>query len=181
MSTIAVFVGSLKEQSLNRRLAKTLESLAPEGVTFTYVDINMPLFNQDMEADYPTSAQIAKDILAKTDGVLIVTPEYNRGLPGVLKNAIDWVSRPYGTNSLAGKPTGVVGISSTPVGTAVAQASLRPVLAFLDVKLLSKPEVYVANATDDMFDGQGIIIDEHWRKNLKTYMETFTEWVRKEA
>jgi len=181
VSTIAVFVGSLKEQSLNKRLAKTLESLAPEGMIFTYIDLNMPLFNQDLEADYPVSAQVAKDIVASADGILIVTPEYNRGLPGVLKNAIDWVSRPYGANSFAGKPTGVVGISPTPVGTAMAQASLRPILAFLDAKQLGRPEIYIANASDAMFDEQGIIIDEHWRKNLQLYMESFAKWVRKGA
>ncbi|MDN5274181.1 MAG: NADPH-dependent reductase [Candidatus Saccharibacteria bacterium] len=181
MTTIAVLVGSLQEKSFNKRLAKTLENVAPEGVTFKYVDINMPLYNQDLEANYPESAQAAKDIIGNADGVLILTPEYNRSIPGVLKNAIDWVSRPYGTNSFAGKPTGVVGISPTPVGTAMAQASLRPVLAFLETKQLGQPEVYVALATDDMFDEQGIMTDERWRKNLTAYMETFAEWVRKEA
>jgi chromate reductase len=181
MTTIAVLVGSLQEKSFNRRLAKTLESVAPEGVAFEYVDINMPLFNQDLEANYPASAQAAKNIMDNADGVLIVTPEYNRGMPGVLKNAIDWVSRPWGTNSFAGKPTGVVGISPTPVGTAMAQASLRPILTFLEAKQLGQPEVYVAFATDDMFDEQGIMTDERWLKNLTAYMETFTQWINKEA
>lgn len=179
MTTIAVFVGSLQEKSFNRRLARTMESLAPEGMVFNYIDINMPLFSQDIEADYPAIAQKAKDTVSNADGVLIVTPEYNRGIPGVLKNAIDWVSRPYGTNSFAGKPTGVIGISPTPVGTAAAQASLRPILAFLDARQLGQPEIYIANATDEMFDEQGIMIDERWLKNLKIYMEKFTDLVNK--
>lgn len=179
MTTVAVFVGSLQEKSFNKRLAKTLEGLAPEGTTFSYIDINMPLFNQDLEASYPTIAQQAKDTLEAADGILIVTPEYNRGIPGVLKNAIDWVSRPYGTNSFAGKPTGVIGISPTPVGTAMAQASLRPVLAFLDTKQLGQPEIYIANATDEMFNEDGIMTDERWLKNLNAYMEKFMELVNK--
>ena len=179
MTTIAVFVGSLQEKSFNKRLAKTLESIAPEGVAFSYIDINMPLYNQDLEAGYPTIAQQAKDTLAAADGVLIVTPEYNRSVPGVLKNALDWVSRPYGTNSLAGKPTGVIGISPTPVGTAMAQASLRPVLAFLDTKQLGQPEIYIANATDEMFNEEGVLTDERWLKNLHIYMEKFLAHVNK--
>lgn len=179
MNTIAVFVGSLQEKSFNKRLARTLESIAPEGMTFKYVDINLPLFNQDLEVNYPENAQTAKDLVASADGVLIVTPEYNRGVPGVLKNAIDWVSRPYGTNSFAGKPTGVIGISPAPVGTALAQASLRPILAFLDVKQLGQPEVYIANATEDMFSEEGIMIDERWLKNLHVYMNAFAELVNK--
>jgi chromate reductase, NAD(P)H dehydrogenase (quinone) len=179
MTTIAVLIGSLREESYNKRLAKTLESLAPEGTTFAYVNIDMPLYNQDLEADFPASAQAAKDVIESADGVLIVTPEYNRGVPGVLKNAIDWVSRPWGMNSFAGKPTGVVGISPTPVGTAMAQASLRPVLAFLDAKQLGQPEIYVANVTDDMFDEDGVLTDERWRKNLKAYMDTFDKWITK--
>jgi chromate reductase, NAD(P)H dehydrogenase (quinone) len=179
MSTIAVLVGSLQEKSFNKRLAKTLESLAPEGMVFTYVDINLPLYNQDLEANYPASARAAKDTIVSADGVLIVTPEYNRAIPGVLKNAIDWVSRPYGTNSFAGKPTGVVGITPTPVGTAMAQASLRPILTFLDTKQLGQPEIYIANATEDMFDENGILTDERWLKNLQAYMNTFAEWVAK--
>lgn len=180
MSNIAVIVGSLQENSLNKRLAKTLESLAPEGMTFTYVDINMPLFNQDVEAAaYPAVAQTAKDAVSAADGVLILTPEYNRGIPGVLKNAIDWISRPYGTNSFAGKPTGVLGISPTPSGTMAAQAGLRPILSFLDTKQLGQPEVYIANATDDLFDESGIIVDERWVKNLNVYMTKFSELVNK--
>lgn len=179
MTSIAVFVGSLQEKSINKRLAKTLESLAPEGMTFTYVDITMPLFNQDLEANYPASAQAGKDIVEAADGVLFVSPEYNRSIPGVLKNAIDWVSRPYGANSFAHKPVGIIGASIGPVGTAIMQSDIRHIFAFLDMKSMGQPEIYMANASDDMFDSEGILTDERWRKNLKAYIEAFAKWVDK--
>jgi chromate reductase len=180
MTRIAVIVGSLRKESLNKYLAKNLEELAPEGTEFTYVDINLPLFNQDVEAsNYPAEAQAGKDIINASDGVLFVTPEYNRSIPGPLKNAIDWISRPWGTNSFAGKPVGVVGASSSPVGTAVAQSDLHHIFAFLDTKQLSQPEIYMANATD-LFDENGHLTDERWRKNLQSYVDTFIAWVEKE-
>jgi chromate reductase len=175
---IAVFVGSLQEKSYNRMLAKSLESVAPEGVEFIYIDLNLPLFNQDLEAAYPTEAQNMKDIVTHSDGVLFVTPEYNRGMPGVLKNAIDWASRPYGTNAFAGKPVGIIGASMTPTGTAVAQASLRSIGVFLEMKLMGQPEVHMANASM-LFNERGELTDERWRKNLKAYVEAFVAWAEK--
>lgn len=181
MAKIAVFVGSLRKESINKNVAKTLEKLAPEGTVFTYVDINLPLFNQDVEAaNYPAEAQAGKDIVKASDGVLFVTPEYNRSIPGPLKNAIDWISRPWGTNSFAGKPVGVVGASIGPVGTAVAQSDMRHILAFLETKQMSQPEIYIANTTNDLFDENGILIEERWSKNLKNYIDTFVAWVEKE-
>lgn len=177
MTTIAVFVGSLRENSHNKHLAKSLEALAPEGVAFDYVDVNLPLFNQDLESDYPTAAQKVKDTVEAADGVLFVTPEYNRSVPGVLKNAIDWVSRPWGKNSFIGKPSGIVGASIGQVGTAVAQADLRHILAYLGTKHLSQPEVYVANMSSESFDENGVITDERWRVNLQAYIEKFAAWV----
>jgi len=180
MTRIAVIVGSLRKESINKYLAKNLEELAPEGTEFTYVDINLPLFNQDVEAsNYPASAQEGKDIVEASDGVLFVTPEYNRSTPGVLKNAVDWISRPWGTNSFAGKPVGVVGASVGPVGTAIAQSDMRHILAFLETKQMGQPEIYVANATE-LFDENGILTDERWRKNLQGYIDTFVAWVEKE-
>src|SRR5215470_13687485 len=99
MTTIAVFVGSLRDGSLNKKLAKNLEELAPKGTTFDYVDLNLPLYNSDDEAAFPAAATTAKKKVEAADAVLIVTPEYNRSIPGVLKNAIDWISRPWGQNS----------------------------------------------------------------------------------
>jgi chromate reductase len=179
MTRIAVIVGSLRKDSINKNLAKNLEQLAPEGVTFDYIDINLPLFNQDLEADYPAEAKAAKDIVEAADGVLFVTPEYNRSTPGVLKNAIDWISRPWGSNSFAGKPVGVVGASIGPVGTAIAQSDMRHILAFLETKQMGQPEVYVANASD-VFDEAGKLTDERWVKNVQNYIDTFAAWVEKE-
>lgn len=178
MTRIAVFVGSLQKKSVNKNLAKNLEEMAPEGMVFDYVDINLPLFNQDLEANYPVEARAVKNKVEEADGVLIVTPEYNRSIPGVLKNAIDWASRPWGTNSFVGKPVGVVGASIGPVGTAVAQSDLHHILSFLEAKQLGQPEIYVANA-GDLFDDEGKLTDERWQKNLKAYIETFAQWVEK--
>jgi chromate reductase len=170
---IAVFVGSLQKESQNKKLAKTLESLLPQGVEFAYVDINLPLYNQDLEADYPAAAQAVKDTVTSADGVLFVTPEYNRSVPGVLKNAIDWVSRPYGDSAFNGKPVGIMGASIGPVGTAIAQSDLRHIVAFLNMKLMGQPEVYVANAMGLSFDADGTLADERWRKNLQEFANAF--------
>ena len=177
MTKIAVFVGSLREQSFNKSLAHSLEKLAPEGVKFEYVDINLPLFNQDLETNYPVEAKAVKDIVESSDAVLFVTPEYNRSISGVLKNAIDWASRPWGTNSFNGKPVGIVGASGGPIGTAVAQSDLRHIVAFLNTKLMGQPEVYIANA-DDVFNEAGELADERWRKNLTEYMKSFDTHIK---
>lgn len=172
MTHIAVFIGSLRTESLNRKLAKNLENLAPDGTTFAYVDIaSLPLFNEELEADYPASAQAVKDAVESADGVLFVSPEYNRGVSGVLKNAIDWASRPWGTNSFDGKPAGIVGASGGPLGTGPAQAQLRSIMVYLNTKLLGQPEIYLAGA-GSAFDDKGIIIETS-RGFLKQYMDTF--------
>jgi len=180
MTKIAVFVGSIREGSTNRSLAKALEKLAPEGMEFSYIDINLPLYSEDVEkAGLPASVQAMKDTVDKADGVLILTPEYNRGMPGALKNALDWASRPYGSNSFTHKPTGVLGSSMTPVGTAMAQSDVRTFLAFSDAKTLGQPEVYVANAYE-VFDESGEVISERWLKNFQLYMDAFSAWVANE-
>ena len=172
MTQIAVFVGSLRAASLNKKLAKNLEALAPEGTTFRYVDIaSLPLFNEELESDYPVAAKAVKNIVEAADGVLVVTPEYNRGVPGALKNAIDWASRPHGTNSFEGKPAGIVGASGGVLGTALAQAQLRNILLYLNVKLLGQPEVYLTRA-NDLFDDKGMIVEAS-REFLKKYIDTF--------
>lgn len=180
MTKISVFVGSLQKGSYNKKLAQTLEELAPNDMVFDYVDINLPLFNQDLESDFPADAQKVKDSIEKADGVLFITPEYNRSVPGVLKNAIDWASRPYGKNSFAGKPVGMVGVSLGPVGTAVAQADLRHIVGFLDMKLLGQPEIYIANAAS-IFNEDGELTDERWQKNLQQYIDTFDAWVKQNS
>jgi len=179
MTQIAVFVGSLRADSLNKKLAKNLEELAPEGVTFTYVDISsLPLFNQDLEASaFPAQARAMKDVVEASDGVLFVTPEYNRSIPGVLKNAIDWASRPWGTNSFDGKPAGIVGASMSPLGTALAQAHLKDILIYLNTKLLGQPEVYFA-AAHDLFDENGVVIESS-NDFLKKYIDAYIAHVNK--
>jgi chromate reductase len=179
MTKVAVFVGSLQKNSVNKKLAKVLETLSPEGVEFEYININMPLFNQDLEANLPAEVQTAKDAVEAADGVLFVTPEYNRSIPGVLKNAIDWTSRPWGSNSFAGKPVGIVGASLAPTGTAIAQSDLRHIVSFLSMKMLGQPEVYVGNA-GELFNESGELIDERWNKNLKSYADTFANWIESE-
>ncbi|BDR55240.1 FMN reductase [Bombiscardovia apis] len=153
MTTIAVFVGSLRADSINRKLAESIESLAPEGVNFEYADMNLPLYNQDLDGDFPAKASELKQLVERADGVLFVTPEYNRSFSGVIKNAIDWASRPWGQSSFAGKPAAIVGASIGALGATQAQAALRNIALFLDMKVMGQPEVYFNGATG--FDEQG--------------------------
>src|SRR4051812_27226484 len=141
---VAVFVGSLRKDSYNRMLAKAVERLAPEGFEFQHIRIdNLPLYNQDFDGDYPVECKLLKQEVEAADALLFVTPEYNRSMPGVLKNALDIGSRPWGTNSFAGKPGAAIGISIGATGASMAQQHLRNVLLYLDVVLLGQPEVYV--------------------------------------
>lgn len=142
MTQIAVITGSLRKESINRRYVDEIEKLLPEGVSFVHADIDLPLYNTDLESDFPASAQNLKDVVAAADGVLFVTPEYNRSFPGVLKNAIDWASRPWGTNSFDGKPAAIVGVSGA-LATTQAQQQLRNVLVYLNTKLMGQPEMYI--------------------------------------
>ncbi len=176
MTKIAVFVGSLRADSFNLKLAKSVEKVLPEGVEFDYVDFSdVPFYHQDQEADYPASARKAKDIVEAADGVLFVTPEYNRSIPGILKNIIDWVSRPYGTNSFDGKPTAVIGASGSTLGAALAQSHLKNILLYLNTKLLGQPEVFIPSAYE-VFDNEGTP-SERVEDNLKKYVETFVAYI----
>lgn len=176
MTKIAVLVGSLQEKSVNKTLARNLESLAPEGVEFDYVDIgSLPLFNQDMEAKYPAEAQAVKDKIEAADGVLFVTPEYNRSYSGVLKNAIDWASRPWGKNSFHGKPAGIVGATISPLGTGPAQAALRQVAVYLGMKVMGQPELYLS-VTEDTFDGDGNVTEVS-REFLQGYIDALSKHI----
>lgn len=170
MTKIAVFVGSLREGSINKQFAKDIEKLLPEGTTFEYADLNVPLYNGDLEADYPVEAQRLKDIVASADGVLFVTPEYNRSFPGVLKNAIDWASRPYGMNSFDGKPAAIAGVSG-PLSTTQAQQALRNSLLYLNTKLMGQPEMYVDNQRVHDEDGQ-LTADamEHYQRFVDAFL-----------
>lgn len=180
MTHIAVFVGSLRADSLNKKLAKNLEQLAPEGTTFSYARIGeLPLFNEELEADFPASAQAVKDVVEAADGVLFVTPEYNRGVPGLLKNAIDWVSRPWGTNSFDGKPAGIVGASGGALGTGPAQSQLRSVLVYLNTRLMGQPEIYLAGAKA-VFDDNDVVV-EGSKQFLQDYITAFVAHVQSQT
>lgn len=180
MSTyrIAVVVGSLRKDSFNHKLALAIVKLAPPEFSFKQVKISdLPLYNQDDDANQADSVKRLKKEIREAHGVLFVTPEYNRSIPGVLKNAIDNASRPYGQNSWAGKPAGVIGASIGVIGTAMAQQHLRNVLAFLDVPTLAQPEAFI-HAREGLFDESGNIGKESI-KFLQSWMNTYVEWVKK--
>ena len=176
---IAVLVGSLRKESINRKLAHALEKLAGANAKFDYVNIgDLPLFNQDYERDYPPAATKMKEQIRSADGVLFVTPEYNRSMPGVLKNAIDIASRPYGTNAFAGKPGGVIGTSMGAMSTALAQQHLRNVCVFLDIPLLQQPEGFI-RYTEGLIADDGTVADEQVRQFLQGYVDRYLAWVRR--
>jgi chromate reductase len=177
---IAVVVGSLRRDSHNRKLASALALLAPPGFSFLQVRIDdLPAYNQDDDAHQAECVVRLKKDITSSQGLLFVTPEYNRSIPGVLKNAIDHASRPYGKNAWAGKPAGVLGVSVGAIGTALAQQHLRNVLAYLDVPTMGQPEAFV-QAKDDLFDGEGGI-GASSRKFLQTWMDTYVAWVTQHA
>jgi chromate reductase len=178
---VALVVGSLRKESFNARLAAALQTLAPAELTFERLRIDdLPLYNQDDDASPAPAVQRLKSQIAASQALLFVTPEYNRSIPGVLKNAIDHASRPYGQNAWANKPAGVLGISIGAVGTAVAQQHLRTILAYLDVPTLGQPEVFL-QATDSFFDAKGGFGNDSTRKFLQGWMNQYVAWVRKHA
>jgi chromate reductase len=178
--TIAVIVGSLRKDSFNRRLAEGLVRLAPSDFVFNTVRLDdLPPYNQDDDADQAAPVRRIKEQIREADGLLFVTPEYNRSIPGVLKNAIDHASRPYGDSAWAGKPAGVLGVSIGAVGTALAQQHLRNVLAYLDVPTLGQPEAFV-QAKDGLFDASGAI-GAGSREFLQHWMDAYAGWVRLHA
>lgn len=174
---IAVIVGSIRKESLNRKLAEALIQMAPPDFTLRLSGIDdLPLYNQDHD-DRPAEAVTRlKAELTASQGLLFVTPEYNRSISGVLKNALDHASRPYGQNSWAGKPAGVMGISIGSNGTAMAQQHLRNILAYLDAPTLGQPEIFL-QATDDFFDANGGLGPKS-RKLLQGWMDRYVAWVK---
>ena len=178
---IAVFVGSLRKDSFNGRLARAVEKLAPAEFTFNYVRIDdLPLYSQDFDGDYPAVATRLKKEVESADGLLFVTPEYNRSIPGVLKNAIDIASRPWGINSFAGKPAAVIGASIGTGGTALAQQHLRNVLAYLDVPVLGQPEVFI-HFKDELIADNGTINNDGTRKFLQDFVDIYVAWIKRFA
>lgn len=177
---IAVLVGSLRKDSLNRKLAEALRPMAPGDLTFKLLQIDdLPPYNQDDDSRQAEPVKRLKADIEASQGVLFVTPEYNRSMPGVLKNAIDHASRPYGKNSFAGKPAGVIGVSVGAMGTAMAQQHLRNVLAYLDAPTLGQPEVFL-QAKDDLFAADGRI-GANSEGFMKSWMERYVAWVKQHA
>jgi chromate reductase len=172
---VGYFVGSLSSTSINRILSRALIRLAPPELTFTEIPIgNLPLYSPDHDADYPPEAKELKEAISRSDAVLFVTPEYNRSIPGALKNAIDWASRPWGQNSFHHIPAGVIGASIGAIGTAVAQQSLRGVLSFCNARQLTSPEAYI-RYSPDVFRDDGEVLDDRMASVLKDYMEEFRD------
>jgi chromate reductase len=175
--TVAVIVGSLRRESYNRKLGLALARLAAPGLDFQFVEIGgLPLYNQDMDVAFPEVVLAMKNTIRDADAVLFLTPEYNRGIPGVLKNAIDWCSRPYGQSAWAGKPAAIAGASVGAVGTAVAQQQLRAMLGYLDMPTLGQPEVFI-QFKDGLVDENDEVTNEGTRKFLAGFVTRFAEWV----
>jgi chromate reductase, NAD(P)H dehydrogenase (quinone) len=176
---VGYFVGSLSSTSVNRTLSKALISLAPPDLEFAELPIgNLPLYSPDFDADYPPEAQALKDAIAASSAILFVTPEYNRSIPGALKNAIDWASRPWGQNSFNHVPAAVIGASPGQIGTALAQQSLRAVLSFCNARQMTSPEAYIrlepGSITDD-----GDVTDDSMKQFLTDFMQEFRDHVER--
>ncbi len=170
---IAVIVGSLRKDSYNRRLALALQALAGERAEFEFLRIDdIPLYDQDRDGDFPEAGRRFKQQVRAADAVLFVTPEYNRSIPGVLKNAIDTGSRPYGDSAFAGKPAAVAGVSVGAIGTALAQQHLRNVLAYLDMIVLGQPEVFV-QFKEGLIGADGAIGNASTRAFLQGFVDRF--------
>jgi chromate reductase len=176
---VAVVVGSLRKDSMNLKLGNALAKLGQDKFVANFVQIgDLPLFNQDLEANVPESVTRLKNDIESADAILFVTPEYNRSMPGPLKNAIDWCSRPYGKNSFAKKPAAICGASVGVIGTACAQSSLKPILSYLDIALMGQPELYL-HFTEGVIDGEGNITNENTKKFLQKFVDAFAAWVAK--
>ncbi len=174
---VGYLVGSLSSTSINRELSKALIRLAPEDLEFTEIPIgNLPLYSPDYDANYPPEATALKDAIHQSDAILFVTPEYNRSIPGALKNAIDWASRPWGQNAFNHIPAAMIGASVGQIGTAVGQQSLRAVLSFCNARQMTAPEGYI-RFTPETFPGGGEVADESTRDFLKRYMAEFRDHV----
>jgi chromate reductase len=178
---IAVVIGSLRKDSINRKLALALAALGPKDFTFEHVRIDdLPLFNQDHEKEPTDAVKRLKSEISAAQGVIFVTPEYNRSIPGVLKNAIDQGSRPYGQSAWAGKPAGVIGASGGQIGSAMAQQHLRNILAYLDMPTLGQPEAFI-QFKEGLVDEKGHVTVDATRQFLQKWMDAYVAWVKKHA
>lgn len=171
--------GSLRRASYNRAALRAAQSLTPEGARLEISDIDgVPLFNQDQEREPPAAVVELKRRVRAADAILFATPEYNHSFPGVLKNIIDWASRPFGDSAWAGKPVAVIGCSSGVAGTARAQAHLRQVFVTLDMPALNQPQVLIANAAQK-FDAEGNLTDEATKALIRQLLQNLAAWTRR--
>ena len=179
VKTVAVMIGSLRKESINRKYAKALEKLAGGRLQFHELHIgDLPYYNDDLWDDLPEAVARFKDRLNNSDAVLAITPEYNRSYPGVIKNAIDWGTRPYGQNSWGAKPATVTGTSPGSVGTAVAQAHLRSDLISVGAVVMTMPEAYI-QWKPDAYAPDGSVTDESTRNFLQGFVDSFIAWIDK--
>ena len=175
---VAVLVGSLRKESFNRKMAKALISIAPPSLKLEIVEIGqLPLYNQDDDADPPPAVTVFKERISRSDAVLFVTPEYNRGAPGVLKNAIDVGSRPYGKSAWNGKPTAVVSVTPGAIGGLGANLALRISFVFLNMPAMQQPEAYIGGAAK-LFDEKGELV-ETTREFMRKFLHAFADWIER--
>jgi chromate reductase, NAD(P)H dehydrogenase (quinone) len=178
---VVVLVGSLRKASLNRKMASVLREVADGSLALEIVEIgDLPLYNEDLEANIPAAWARLRERVRKADAVLFVTPEYNRSVPGLLKNAIDVGSRPYGKSVFSKKPAGVVSVTPGPLGAFGANHHLRQSLVFLDMPVLQQPEAYISNA-GKLFDENGALTSDDTRAFLLKYIQAFAAWIEKFA
>ncbi|KGN38266.1 NADPH-dependent FMN reductase [Knoellia subterranea] len=176
---VGYIVGSLSKDSINRVLSACLIAVAPDDLDFTEIPIgDLPLYNRDLDGDYPASATALKDAINASDAILFITPEYNRSIPGPLKNAIDWASRPWGQNSFDHMPAGVIGASVGAIGTAVGQQTLRLCLSFCNARQMTAPEAYI-QFDPEVYLASGEVTDETSKEFLTSYMQEFRDHVER--
>jgi chromate reductase, NAD(P)H dehydrogenase (quinone) len=177
-ANVVVLVGSLRKDSLNRKMANALIALNAAPLKYEFAEIgNLPLYNQDLDADNPPAAWASfRQEIKNADAYLFLTPEYNRSVPGVLKNAIDVGSRPYGKSSWEGKPAAIISVSPGPFGAFGANHSLRQSLVFLNVPAMQQPEAYIGGAAN-LFDAEGKLINESTREFLTKFVHAFAKWI----
>ena len=174
---VGYFVGSLARQSINRKLSKALVQLAPPELSMTEIQFkDLPLYSYDYDPDFPAVAREFKQQIADADAILFITPECNRSIPGGMKNAIDWASRPWGKNSFARKPSAIIGTSPGAIGTAIAQQSLRGVLCFCNSPLMNAVEAYI-QFTPDLIDEDGQVNNDATTEFLRNYMTEFSAFI----
>lgn len=177
--TIGVIVGSIAEASINRRLAKALMALAPEQLECSFIEIrDLPLYDYGLDDDFPQVATDFKQAIADSDAILIVTPEYNRSIPGALKNAIDWASRPSGQNVFNRKPVGIIGTSPSGIGTAVGQQHLKTIINYCQSPLYTEMEAYV-QWKDGLVDDDGTVTVDSTKQFLTQYIHGFDRFVQR--